>query len=51
MGCLGMYGVATIGITRWRTKFRHEMNEADNDASNRAVDSLINYETVKVNYN
>ncbi|CAJ0944564.1 unnamed protein product, partial [Mesorhabditis belari] len=47
MGCVGMYGVATLGITRWRTKFRHEMNQADNDAGNRAVDSLINYETVK----
>ncbi|KAH7722052.1 ABC transporter [Aphelenchoides avenae] len=46
-GCLGMYAVATIGITRWRTKFRHEMNQADNDAGNKAVDSLINYETVK----
>lgn len=34
--------------SRWRTKFRHEMNQADNDAGNRAVDSLINYETVKV---
>ncbi|CAJ0578263.1 unnamed protein product, partial [Mesorhabditis spiculigera] len=47
MGCVGMYGVATLGITRWRTKFRHEMNQADNDAGNKAVDSLINYETVK----
>ncbi|KAI3415752.1 hypothetical protein GPALN_005336 [Globodera pallida] len=46
-GCLGMYATATIGITRWRTKFRLQMNEADNEAGNRAVDSLINYETVK----
>ncbi|KAL7074271.1 hypothetical protein ACQ4LE_006450 [Meloidogyne hapla] len=46
-GCLGMYAIATIGITRWRTKFRLEMNEADNEAGNRAIDSLINYETVK----
>uniref|UniRef100_A0AC34R5X1 ABC transmembrane type-1 domain-containing protein n=1 Tax=Panagrolaimus sp. JU765 TaxID=591449 RepID=A0AC34R5X1_9BILA len=46
-GCLGMYAIATLGITRWRTRFRHEMNQADNDAGNRAVDSLINYETVK----
>jgi ATP-binding cassette subfamily B (MDR/TAP) protein 7 len=42
-----MYGIATFGITRWRTKFRHQMNQADNDAGNKAVDSLINYETVK----
>jgi len=31
-----------------RVKFRLEMNDADNQAGNRAVDSLINYETVKV---
>ncbi|KAI1713935.1 ABC transporter domain-containing protein [Ditylenchus destructor] len=47
MGCLGMYGVATIGITRWRTRYRHQMNEAENEAGNREIDSLINYETVK----
>ncbi len=32
-----------------RTKFREQMNKADQDAGNKAVDSLINYETVKVN--
>ncbi|CAB3407183.1 unnamed protein product [Caenorhabditis bovis] len=47
MGSIGMYAVATLGITQWRTKFRHQMNQADNDAGNKAVDSLINYETVK----
>ena len=31
-----------------RTKFRIEMNKADNEAGTKAVDSLINYETVKV---
>ncbi len=31
-----------------RTKFRVQMNEADNEAGNKAIDSLINYETVKV---
>ncbi|KAL3072441.1 hypothetical protein niasHS_017415 [Heterodera schachtii] len=46
-GCLGMYATATVGITQWRTKFRLQMNEADNEAGNRAIDSLINYETVK----
>lgn len=45
-----MYAIATLGITRWRTKFRHQMNQADNDAGNKAVDSLINYETVKVGF-
>ncbi|CAI5439570.1 unnamed protein product [Caenorhabditis angaria] len=46
-GSIGMYSIATLAITQWRTKFRHEMNQADNDAGNKAVDSLINYETVK----
>lgn len=32
---------------QWRTRFRREMNRADSEASSRAVDSLINYETVK----
>ena len=32
---------------QWRTKFRQQMNKADNDASSRSIDSLINYETVK----
>ncbi|KAI6183008.1 hypothetical protein M3Y97_00441500 [Aphelenchoides bicaudatus] len=45
------YAAATIGITMWRTKFRHQMNEADNNANNKAVDSLVNYETVKLNTN
>nr|AAQ06433.1 ABC7 protein [Caenorhabditis elegans] len=47
MGSIGMYGIATLGVTKWRTKFRHQMNQADNDAGNKAIDSLINYETVK----
>ncbi|KAI6202787.1 hypothetical protein M3Y94_00480600 [Aphelenchoides besseyi] len=47
MGTIATYAAATIGITLWRTKFRHHMNQADNDASSRAIDSLINYETVK----
>lgn len=47
LACLSTYTIATLAITRWRTKFRHEMNQADNDAGNRAIDSLINYETVK----
>eukprot|EP00897_Mesotaenium_endlicherianum_P000334 jgi/Mesen1/10300/ME000079S09717 len=39
--------VAYVAFTLWRTKFRQQMNKADNDASSRAIDSLINYETVK----
>ena len=34
-------------FVQWRTKFRQQMNKADNDASTRSIDSLINYETVK----
>ncbi|XP_012568477.1 ABC transporter B family member 25, mitochondrial isoform X2 [Cicer arietinum] len=41
------YVVFTLTITQWRTKFRKAMNKADNDASTRVIDSLINYETVK----
>ncbi|KAL8241503.1 hypothetical protein R6Q59_014857 [Mikania micrantha] len=41
------YVAFTLTITQWRTKFRKIMNKADNDASTRAIDSLINYETVK----
>lgn len=41
------YVVFTLSVTQWRTKFRKVMNKADNDASTRAIDSLINYETVK----
>lgn len=41
------YVAFTLVITQWRTKFRQAMNKADNDASSRAIDSLLNYETVK----
>ncbi|KAL8087626.1 hypothetical protein AgCh_037686 [Apium graveolens] len=41
------YVIFTLTVTQWRTKFRKIMNKADNDASTRAIDSLINYETVK----
>lgn len=41
------YIIFTLTITQWRTKFRKAMNKADNDATTRVVDSLINYETVK----
>ncbi|KAF6026186.1 ABCB7 [Bugula neritina] len=47
LGFLGTYGLFTIATTQWRTKFRVQMNQADQQAGNRAIDSLINYETVK----
>lgn len=47
MGCVGVYAAFTLAITQWRTKYRVHMNRAENQAGNMAVDSLINYETVK----
>jgi ATP-binding cassette subfamily B protein len=44
---LALYIVATILITDWRTNFRRQMNELDSKANTRAIDSLLNYETVK----
>lgn len=46
-GALAVYIVFTISVTEWRTGFRRAMNEQDSKASSRAVDALINYETVK----
>ena len=37
----------TVTVTEWRTQFRKQMNELDSVAQSRAVDSLLNYETVK----
>uniref|UniRef100_A0A3B4AYU9 Iron-sulfur clusters transporter ABCB7, mitochondrial n=1 Tax=Periophthalmus magnuspinnatus TaxID=409849 RepID=A0A3B4AYU9_9GOBI len=47
LGTLSAYTMFTILVTQWRTRFRIEMNKADNDAGNAAIDSLLNYETVK----
>ncbi|XP_061128746.1 iron-sulfur clusters transporter ABCB7, mitochondrial [Syngnathus typhle] len=47
LGTLSTYTLFTILVTQWRTRFRIEMNKADNDAGNAAIDSLLNYETVK----
>lgn len=47
LACVGVYAAFTLGITSWRTQFRVHMNKAENDAGNKAIDSLINYETVK----
>ena len=41
------YVYFTIRVTEWRIRFRREMNTADEPAATRAVDSLLNYETVK----
>jgi ATP-binding cassette subfamily B protein len=42
-----IYAWMTFGVTEWRLKYRREMNEADSEAAGRAVDSLLNFETVK----
>ena len=41
------YVYFTVRVTEWRIKFRREMNTADETAATRAVDSLLNYESVK----
>ncbi|RUR67367.1 ATP-binding cassette domain-containing protein [Variovorax guangxiensis] len=47
VAALVLYIVFTVTVTEWRTKFRKTMNELDSVAQSRAVDSLLNYETVK----
>lgn len=47
IAALVVYIVFTVSVTEWRTKFRREANEFDSAAHTKAVDSLLNYETVK----
>jgi ABC-type transport system involved in Fe-S cluster assembly fused permease/ATPase subunit len=47
LGALLLYITFTVTITEWRTGFRRAMNELDSSANSRAMDSLLNYETVK----
>ena len=47
LGALALYIAFTIAVTEWRTTFRRQMNELDSGAHSRAIDSLLNYETVK----
>jgi ATP-binding cassette subfamily B protein len=47
LGALLLYITCTVTITEWRTGFRRAMNELDSRANSRAMDSLLNYETVK----
>jgi ABC-type transport system involved in Fe-S cluster assembly fused permease/ATPase subunit len=44
---LVIYIALTVTITEWRTQFRRRMNELDATAHTHAIDSLLNYETVK----
>ncbi|CAB1328059.1 unnamed protein product [Coregonus sp. 'balchen'] len=45
--CMFLYLTLTIIITEWRTKYRRDMNTQDNNTKSKAVDSLLNFETVK----
>jgi ATP-binding cassette subfamily B protein len=47
LGVIAVYIVFTFLVTDWRIKFRREMNARDSEASTKAVDSLLNFETVK----
>jgi ATP-binding cassette, subfamily B, heavy metal transporter len=47
LAALAVYIVFTVSMTEWRTRYRREMNEFDSKAHSRAIDALLNYETVK----
>ncbi|WP_175185025.1 ABCB family ABC transporter ATP-binding protein/permease [Achromobacter animicus] len=42
-----LYMAYTLAVTEWRAKFRRQMNETDSEANTKAIESLLNYETVK----
>ena len=44
---VAVYIAFTLAVTEWRMHFRHTMNKLDSEANGQAVDSLLNYETVK----
>ena len=46
-GTVVVYLLVTFAITEWRMDFRHHMNQLDSRANSQAIDSLMNYETVK----
>jgi len=47
LATVSIYITLTLVITEWRLKFRRTMNEMDSQANTKAIDSLLNYETVK----
>ncbi|CCG09719.1 ABCB family ABC transporter ATP-binding protein/permease [Pararhodospirillum photometricum] len=47
LGTIGVYIAWTLGLTEWRLSYRRKMNSFDADANTKAIDSLLNYETVK----
>ena len=44
---IGLYVWFTFAVTEWRVKIRKQMNDQDTDANQKAIDSLLNFETVK----
>ncbi|MGV6847642.1 MAG: ABCB family ABC transporter ATP-binding protein/permease [Marinibacterium sp.] len=44
---IALYVAFTFKVTEWRVRIRRQMNDQDNEASQRAIDSLLNFETVK----
>ncbi|MGW8228178.1 MAG: ABC transporter transmembrane domain-containing protein, partial [Gammaproteobacteria bacterium] len=44
---VAVYIAFTLAVTEWRMHYRHTMNKLDSEANGQAVDSLLNYETVK----
>ena len=47
LATISVYVWFTFAITEWRVKLRRKMNEQDTDANQKAIDSLLNFETVK----
>ena len=47
VGTIGLYVWFTFAVTEWRVRIRKQMNEQDTDANQKAIDSLLNFETVK----
>lgn len=45
--CIGGYIAWTVIVTEWRTRYRRTMNQSDSEAHTKAIDSLLNFETVK----
>ena len=48
LGSVALYVLFSVVITEWRTRFVREANTLDSQANTRAIDSLLNYETVKL---
>ncbi len=47
LGAIALYVIYTVRVTEWRTQFRRQVNEEDSRANTKAIDALINFETVK----